>query len=76
MYRTSCLLFEKNKVRRIKYYKIHRVIALTAFFSFMAGNNILIKYYVELAINMGLIGMWYYVIPINNYQKIFHIKEI
>ena len=67
---------KKNKVRRIKYYKIHRVIALTAFFPvFMARDNILIKYYVELAINMGLIGMWYYVIPINNYQKDFSYKR-
>ena len=71
-----CYYFNKNKVRKIKYYKIHRTIALTAFFPiFMARDSILIKNIVELAINLGFIGMWYYIVPINSYQKDYKYKR-
>ena len=68
--------FKKNKIRKLKYYKIHRAIAITAFFPvFIARYNILLKYYVEMAMHMGLIGMWYYIIPLNNYQKDLNYKR-
>ena len=67
---------KKKKVKKLQLFKINRIIALNAFLPvFLARDNILVKYYVDYAIHLGLIGIFYYVIPINNYQKTYSYKK-
>ena len=61
--------FKRNHVKRLKYYKITRAIAFSGFLPiFMARNSTLIYYLTDYSLLMGLISLWYLVVPIERYQ--------